>query len=567
VYAQTKSGEIFELSTNLTVTPLIFMEEAPPTTDDKEPVRDAQFVEWSCGCIGLVIKHHCWVIAACDIDLGSDKYSLFERIQWDGPNDLSGSPKPFEPLSYGDTRELLDDLCVMLHDGQDFARFKMSIAHRSSRPLVLQLCDECEMPISFKHHPTCSKKGPNHWHVTQEDCAFAVADGRFTLDEAEKVVVEYPTIPTFKEAAKRMKDKAEIVVDTEKSSRERHEDESAESLAELEAKALASMASPTCVECARKIGNEHAGHCSQRVVQDGNKTTRSPFVRPEDCVEEEGKDWDEIAKRVRDKLEQIEMPDDFSEEEEESVCLDCGSPEGESHLEACGHSEVTKEQCTPEEEEEEWHCLECLQPLGKLHKPKCGKRVQDCPEVVQDDCLDPEEMFCTCCQRKPGELHDEDCNNTPTPPDVTEEQCLTEKEIEESKSSGLVCTECGIALHFAHSCTCSRSHPSQATLFKVLREQCCAEPQRQSKPSFVFLVCPECRGVLGSYHADDCSRRAGPNISEVLEEHCVKEYQGRLTESVCLSCKSKLGAEHKRKCAHWCKNMPFVQLCQCVEEC
>lgn len=120
------------------------------------PERDAQFVKWSCGCKGLIIGEHCWVIKSCD---GEDSsLSLYERSMLEKRRialrrqeveeeaatgtaiDLLSSyveeeldelvMKDFEPLPYLEVVQLLHDLSRLLADGHGLRQLQNIISRK-----------------------------------------------------------------------------------------------------------------------------------------------------------------------------------------------------------------------------------------------------------------------------------------------------------------------------------------------------------------------------------------------------------------------------------------------------
>lgn len=92
------------------------------------------FVKWSCGCKGLLIDDHCWVIKACDQDPYGpyEPLGVFERDMRDRRSLLVGREererlteeqlnemvmKTYEPLPYEEVEGLLKEMNCLIKDG------------------------------------------------------------------------------------------------------------------------------------------------------------------------------------------------------------------------------------------------------------------------------------------------------------------------------------------------------------------------------------------------------------------------------------------------------------------
>jgi len=104
------------------------------------------FVKWSCGCKGLLLDGHCWVINACDHDpygpyepLGfyerdmTDRRSMLcsraEREQLTEEELAESVPKPHEPLPYEEIAKLLPELNRLVKDGYSFRQMQSLLSH------------------------------------------------------------------------------------------------------------------------------------------------------------------------------------------------------------------------------------------------------------------------------------------------------------------------------------------------------------------------------------------------------------------------------------------------------
>lgn len=104
------------------------------------------FVKWSCGCKGLIVDGHCWVIDACDHDPYShyEPLGLFERDMTDRRSMLLSRaerealteeqlaepvPKPYSPLPYEEVAKLLVEMNRLIKDGYSFRQMQSLLSH------------------------------------------------------------------------------------------------------------------------------------------------------------------------------------------------------------------------------------------------------------------------------------------------------------------------------------------------------------------------------------------------------------------------------------------------------
>ena len=99
------------------------------------------FVKWSCGCKGLLIDGHCWIIDACDQDpcgpyepLGiyerdmKDRRSMLvnrderDRLTEEELNEMV--MKTYEPLPYEEVAKLLEEMNRLIKDGYSLRQIK-----------------------------------------------------------------------------------------------------------------------------------------------------------------------------------------------------------------------------------------------------------------------------------------------------------------------------------------------------------------------------------------------------------------------------------------------------------
>jgi len=97
------------------------------------------FVKWSCGCKGMLIEDHCWVIDNCDKDPCGpyEPLAIYERNMTDRRSLLVGREerknltqeeldeevmKTYEPLPYEEVETLLKEMNRLMQDGYGLRR-------------------------------------------------------------------------------------------------------------------------------------------------------------------------------------------------------------------------------------------------------------------------------------------------------------------------------------------------------------------------------------------------------------------------------------------------------------
>ena len=105
------------------------------------------FVKWSCGCKGMLIDDHCWVIDNCDKDPYGpyEPFGIFERDMKDRRSFLVSREerdrlteeelsemvmKTYEPLPYEEVKELLQEMNRLISDGYSFRQIQSLLGHK-----------------------------------------------------------------------------------------------------------------------------------------------------------------------------------------------------------------------------------------------------------------------------------------------------------------------------------------------------------------------------------------------------------------------------------------------------